>query len=390
MKAAFLGSAIAGLLALATLAASWPGSPLRAGAPERSDVPSVVFLAATACAFVAYVVALLVIRRRGDGLFVVCALALAIQLIPLAGPLVLSQDAYAYWDYGRLTARHDANPYVVSPARFPRDPANRSMASAWRTTTSVYGPVFTGASAGLAQTSGRAEVVAFEFRLAAAIGTLALVAAAAFLAPLPAFAAAFVGWNPLLAIDFAGGGHNDVWMMVLVLGALALAARHPGWSGSGWALAGSVKWVAIALLPLNLIRSARGQARAAAIGFVAAAAVIAVAASLAFGTAWFTAMGPVAHRHAAWAVPSRLGALGLPGWLALMPLVAAAPWLVHSARNGRSRMGLASGLLLLGTPWLLPWYAVWAVPLAAVEEDMAAWIMTLVLCAYLLPDRVPI
>jgi hypothetical protein len=73
-----------------------------------------------------------------------------------------------------------------------------------------------------------------------------------------------------------------------------------------------------------------------------------------------------------------------------MPLVAAAPWLVHSARNGRSRMGLASGLLLLGTPWLLPWYAVWAVPLAAVEEDMAAWIMTLVLCAYLLPDRVPI
>src|SRR5690349_1450330 len=149
-------------------------------------------------------------------------------------------------------------------------------------------------------------------------------------APLPAFAAAFVGWNPLLAIDFAGGGHNDVWMMALVLGALALAARHPGWSGSGWALAGSVKWVAIALLPLNLIRSARGQARAAAIGFVAAAAVIAVAASLAFGTAWFTAMGPVAQRHAAWAVPSRLGALGLPGWLALMPLVAAAPWLVHS------------------------------------------------------------
>jgi len=53
-------------------------------------------------------------------------------------------------------------------------------------------------------------------------------------------------------------------------------------------------------------------------------------------------------------------------------------------------MCVASGLLLLGTPWLLPWYAVWAVPLAAVEEDMAAWIMTLVLCAYLLPDRVPI
>jgi hypothetical protein len=49
----------------------------------------------------------------------------------------------------------------------------------------------------------------------------------------------------------------------------------------------------------------------------------------------------------------------------------------------------------LGAParrhaWLLPWYAVWAVALAAIEEDAAAWVLTLALCAYLLPDRVPI
>jgi hypothetical protein len=98
----------------------------------------------------------------------------------------------------------------------------------------------------------------------------------------------------------------------------------------------------------------------------------------------------VAQRHAAWAVPSRLGVLGLPGWLALAPLAIAAPWLVRSARAGRSRLGLTSGLLLVGTPWLLPWYAVWAVPLAAIEEDALAWVLTLALCAYLLPDRVPI
>ena len=205
----------------------------------------------------------------------VVTLAVAIQLVPLAGPLLLSRDAYAYWDYGRLAAQHDANPYAVPPARFPDDPATRQMAPAWRTTMSVYGPVFTGASAGLARTSGRAGVAAFEFRLAAAAGMLALVAVAAVAAPLPAFAAAFVGWNPLLAIDFAGGGHNDVWMMVLVLAALALVARHPRVSGSGWALAAGVKWVALALLPLSLLRSSGREARASAIGFLVAAAAIA-------------------------------------------------------------------------------------------------------------------
>ena len=80
----------------------------------------------------------------------------------------------------------------------------------------------------------------------------------------------------------------------------------------------------------------------------------------------------------------------LPGWLALAPLAIAVPWLVRSARRGRRRLGLTSGLLLVATPWLLPWYAVWAVALAAVEEDAGAWVLTLVLCAYLLPDRVPI
>ncbi|HSS81592.1 MAG TPA: hypothetical protein VLK24_10385, partial [Gaiellaceae bacterium] len=99
---------------------------------------------------------------------------------------------------------------------------------------------------------------------------------------------------------------------------------------------------------------------------------------------------PVAQRHAAWALPSRLGTLGLPGWLALLPLVIAAPWLVRSAKAGRGRLALTSSLLLVATPWLLPWYAVWAVPLAAVEEDALAWVLTLALCAYLLPDRVPI
>jgi hypothetical protein len=55
-----LGCGLIVLLILAIGAASAAGSPIPAGAPELSDIPAVVFLAALACAFVLYVLALLV------------------------------------------------------------------------------------------------------------------------------------------------------------------------------------------------------------------------------------------------------------------------------------------------------------------------------------------
>jgi hypothetical protein len=53
-------------------------------------------------------------------------------------------------------------------------------------------------------------------------------------------------------------------------------------------------------------------------------------------------------------------------------------------------LGLASGLLLCASPYLVPWYAVWTVPLAAVEEDPPAQWLAVGLCAYLLSQRVPV
>jgi alpha-1,6-mannosyltransferase len=265
------------------------------------------------------------------------------------------------------------------------------MAPAWRRVDSVYGPVFTGASAGLAEaTGGSPEESALAYRLLAAAGMLALVGVAACAAARPAFAAVFVGWNPLLALQFAGGGHNDVWTAVFLLGGIGLAARGrfvP--SGGSWALAAGLKWTPVVLLPFELL-ARRRHARALAAGFVVTAAAIAVAAVAAFGTAWLGALLPFAHRRAAYAIPSRLEAAGLPGWLALAPLLLALPWLVRSARRGRPRRALVTALLLAASPWLLPWYAVWIVPLAAVEEDRLGWALALALTAYLLPDRVPL
>jgi len=260
----------------------------------------------------------------------------------------------------------------------------------------VYGPVFTTASAGLATATGRsAETTAFVYRLLAAFGMLAVVGLAALVGPMPAFAAAFVGWNPLLALQFGGGGHNDVWMIVFVLGALALASRHkPGLAGASWAIAAGVKWVPLLLLPLTLVAARERTARRLAVGFVAAMLAIGVAASLAFGSAWLSALAPIAHHRAGFALPSRLMQLDVPRPLADLvaaaPLLVALPWLLRDARAGRARLALATGLLVLASPWVLPWYAVWIVPLAAVEEDRLAWVLALVVCAGLMPDRVPL
>ncbi len=65
-------------------------------------------------------------------------------------------------------------------------------------------------------------------------------------------------------------------------------------------------------------------------------------------------------------------------------------WLLREAWRGRARLGLAAGLLLLATPYLVPWYAVWVVPLAAAEEDRAAQGLALVLCAYMLRQTIPL
>ena len=386
-----VGCGVVGLLVVAVVAASAHGSPIRADSRELSDLPAAVFLAALATAFVLYVVALFLMRRRRSSLAAICALAAAIQLTPLAGPLLLSRDVQAYWAYGRLAEDHASNPYATAPGRFSADPAVRAMAPGWRGTKSVYGPVFTEASAGLAETTGgSAETNAFAYRLLAALGMLVLVAVAAAAAPRPAFAAAFVGWNPLLAVHFAGGGHNDVWTAVFLVGALALAARgRAGLSGASWALAAGLKWAPLALLPLSLLARRRDALRTGA-WFAAAAGAIAAGAFALFGTAWLTALLPFAHRHAAYALPSRLGQLGLPGWLALVPLLLAVPWLVRSARRGRPRLGVASILMLGASPWVLPWYAIWVVPLAAVEEDGLAWVLALAVSAYLLPDRIPL
>lgn len=360
-----------------------------------------LYLAAAAAAFAAYLAGLYALREEGGGpRKAVVVLACAVQLAPLAGPVLLSTDVYTYWAYGRIPAVHGGNPYADVPADYPDDPAFPLMGSAWRETTSVYGPGFTLASEGHALAAGEsADAAAWLYKALAALAMVALVLLAARLSPRPAFAAAFVGWNPLLALHFAGGGHNDAWMMAFVLAALALAASgRRALAGASWAAAIAVKWVPVLFLPLRLLEARRTGRRIDHRGLAMAAAVLVAIATWRYGLEWLGAAGPLATNLAeerAWyAIPVRISHLGLPEGAVAVAFAAAFAvayvWLLREAWFGRARLALTAGLLLVATSWLVPWYAVWAVPLAAVEEDRPARWLALGMSAYLLRDAVPL
>jgi hypothetical protein len=359
-----------------------------------------VYIGAVVGAFASYLSGVALLRRTRARLGAVLAVAAAIQLVPLAAPLLLSTDVYSYWDYGRIAAVHGGNPYDDRPSMWPDDPAYRRMGADWRERTSVYGPAFTLAAEGHARIAGRSRRTAtLLLRLLATAGMLAIVGVTAVASRRSAFAVAFVGWNPLLALHFAGGGHNDVLMAAFVVCAVGLrAARRPVAEGAAWVASLAVKPIAAVFLPLRALEALRRRelARLAA-GVTVAAAVVALVASLRYGTAWLGLLSPLSNQL------RQTSSLGLPYWLdragvperaardALVVLFAVFYfWLLReTSRGGRPRLARCAVALLLATSWLQPWYAVWAVPLAALEEDRVARLGALALTGYFLWDAVP-
>ena len=392
------GAATLVLVAAACLLAWRPDSPLvpRDGGLGSGRAP--VFLALLAAALAAYLLALLLIRRATPTIGIVIAIAAAIQLAPLAAPLLLSTDAWTYWSYGWIGARGNGNPYSEPPERFPTNPALPYMGRSWVDTTTVYGPAFTIASEPLAIVAGGSKAFsAWQYKALAAGSSLAAALLAGRLARRKAFAIALVGWNPLLAVHLAGGGHNDGWVGALLLAALALsAAQRLRSSAVMWMLAIAVKWVPLLFLALYSIEGRAVGRPSSWRALAGAAGALAVVASAFYGGAWPLAVFPLVGNAAletSYAIPNRLEQLGLPQTLALglaaVALVVGLALLAREAARGRARLGLAACLVLVTTPYLAVWYLAWAIPLAAAEEDEAATLACLGLCVYLLPQTIP-
>jgi hypothetical protein len=375
------------------------GSPLVPRDGGRLDGSAPAFLLLVVLAFAAYLAALVFLRRGGGALRPVLAVALAIQLVPLAAPLLLSSDAWTYWAYGRIAAVEHGNPYTDPPSSFPEHQAYAAMGQRWRDTTTVYGPAFTLASEGAALAAGESEdAAAWTYKALAAAAAAATVLLAARVARRRALAAAFVGWNPLLAVHLAGAGHNDAWVGALLLAALALtAARRFQVAGALWALATAVKWVPLVFFALVVVQARALRRPSGLLGFALATLAVGVAATWRYGLDWLGAVVPLlenAELQTSYSLPHRLEQLGLSeaGALALALAVFAGGLvlLVREAARGRVMLSRAAVLVLLTTPYLAVWYLGWAVPLAAADEDRWGRLGCLALCAYLLPQTIPL
>jgi Glycosyltransferase family 87 len=357
----------------------------------------IAYRAAVVAAFALYAVAVVVFRaRRRAATTAVLVVAAAIQFAPLAAPLLLSKDVYTYWNKGRIGAVHRANIFATAPSAFPNDPSYPYVAEDWRDREFFYGPTMAGVAEGDAAIAGVSRPTAVGiFRVVAAVSVVAAALLVTIVAPRPAFGAVLVGWNPVLALHFAGGGHNDALMMALFAGSLVLAARRRRvFANLAWVAAAALKWTLLAFVPLQVLARRRpfaGKSLAVVVaGLVAASFAV-------WGTAWITSLRALrsqsntpSSNSFAWWLSDHVGGSRLTWVHVIIALfvVAYAVLAVQAWRTGRARVGLAAGFLVAATPFLGPWYLMWPATLTAVEEDDVAVLVLVLLTAWLLRDAV--
>lgn len=354
----------------------------------------------------------------------------ALWSVPLlVGPPMFSRDVYAYGAQAVVVAR-GFDPYRLGPIE-GGGAFSAHVDTLWRGTPSPYGPAYLGPASWVARlTDGSVVPTVLLLRLLAVLGIVVAGWAMVRLARrhgVPPQRALWLGvMNPLVLLHAVAGAHNDVLMVGFMLAGLALAVggpvRSPGRSPvpspvpspvrrlrlpgmAGWPLlaAGAligvgllVKAPAAAALPALVLAAdgRRARLRAAALLAVGTGlAVVAVQLLTGVGSGWIgtlgtgrkvlslfspvtgvgTVLGGVLH---ALGVVSSTGAVRAPVLLlgtALGAVAAAALLLLARPLGALRATGLAMLAVVLLSPTVLPWYALWAIlPLAACVGRRAA------------------
>ena len=397
-------------LALVAIPLAAPGSELvpgaASGAPDwllgiygagigTSPTPFLVLL---------YVAVLLwaIVIVCGEGLprgWIRIAAGGLIALFALAPPL-LSLDVFSYISYARLGVE-GMNPYDFAPDALPGDDA-ASRVEDFRSAVSVYGPLFTAGSYPLGLLSVPAALWSLKAIAAASVGGIALLTAklAALRGVDPAMAAAFVALNPLVLVHAVGGAHNDSLMVLLaMLGiAFALTAR-PVLAAVG--LVGSAAVKVSAALYTPFAAAGGSDRRRLLIGLVGVGGAVAAAALIGFGSGVLEAIdvaGGNQERVSRWSVPGTLArGTGIDVDLlrvsfGVIYLLVVAWLLVRVARGADWVQAAAWAVfgLLVASAYMVPWYLIWLLPLAAIARDRALIWATILLTVFQVVNAVPV
>lgn len=319
--------------------------------------------------FIAYIAALPLPSRLGQGTALVLVLAVAVvaRLAWLPAAPTLSTDAYRYvWD--ARVARAGMDPYAY-PATAPevahlRDTTiyPRLNHATWRT---LYPP---GAQAFFRVVYAVAPDSVLAIKIA--LGAVELLGLGLLLAllralELPRHRVVVYAWNPLVLVEVWGSAHLDALVVTGVIGvALAVTMQWRAVAGVLLGLAALVKLYPVALLPL-LVKVAG----------VRAAIVFAVVVLLGYVPtlgSGLLALGSlpryVDEEHFN---PGLVRSLVESPIVSLLAMAAWISWVVWWRRPStfvEGALPLTGGWVVL-SPNVFPWYALWVVPFLAVRPS---------------------
>jgi alpha-1,6-mannosyltransferase len=320
-------------------------------------------------------------------------LVVALHAFVFAGPILLSTDVFSYIAYARMGVEHGLNPYLHGPVAIVHDPVYPYVGQDWKHVATAYGPLYTLLSYPLAPLGLRGALwgMKLEAQLASAL-TLWLVWRSARGRELGGvFALLAVGANPLYVIYGVGGAHNDLIMMAAMMAAVSLTLRGRDAAASAAVVAGAfVKVTVAALLPFMLLADRARHARAQLAGAAVAVAVGAVVALAAFGAHGLDLIAAL-NRDAAFvstdSFPTEIAHLfGKRGVFpvdhdllkaALAVIVAYLLWRTWQGFDWVAAAGWTLLAIAVTSTWLLAWYILWPLPLAAVARDRRLLVATL-------------
>jgi alpha-1,6-mannosyltransferase len=349
---------------------------------------------------------LVLVAARALSLRAIAAAILAANVILLLGPPLISQDVFGYIGFARIGALHGLDPYTRIAAEAPTDPVFSFLG--WPFLHSPYGPLFTLASYVTAPLGLAGALWTFKaLAVASSLGAVALtVYAGAQARQSRRFVAALVGLNPVLLVLAVGGAHNDTLVLLALAGALALTAGATRYRAGALALAAGVgvKVTAGLVLPFIVLApsGARERLRTAGAGLLGLVLVgaIGVAGFGVHALGFLDAVGEQQQLVAVHSIPAEtarlIGLSGTPRWwrelfvAGFVGVLVVALWRTARGADWRVAAGWTTLALLICTAWLLPWYAIWPLPLAAVSGDRRLRTATLAFCAYAILIHLPL
>ena len=406
----------------------WLAGPLGGLWPSLTRSPQALkslFTGAMLAMYVAYLAGLKYVPRLRARWAI--ATVVAVHVILFMSPPLALTDVFNYINYGRMGVVDHLNPYTTVPVFEPHSDPSFDLSN-WHGLLSPYGPLFTLITYAVVPLGMAASLWTLKgLLMAASLGTLLLVwKCARLLDRDPVQAIVLVGLNPIVLVWGLGGAHNDfLTVLMIVLGFyLLLRARAAGAASGAERGAGVRSWLA----PLAPLELGAGAALVSAMSLKASAGIVIpavlasllatprrlvqvvlgmVGAGLVLGACSLLAFGPhlpdlgtQGRLVISVSLPNLLGlALGQGGEtgtlqmlfsIVLVASVVGSGVLAWRRRDFLTASGWVTIALLVTLSWVLPWYVLWVLPMAALSSSRRLRGTALALGAYLILTWMPL